>query len=61
MVDKDDTAAEKKSVLLLAGDTNIIKGSNNEGNTNDTFFKVSTMMYSANSTVNNRYLIAHYL
>ena len=53
VVDEDDPAAENRNVLLLAGDTNVIKGSNNEGTSDDTFFKVSNITYSASYTVNN--------
>ena len=40
MVSDDDGTLEKNNVLVLAGDTNVIKSSTNEDHTSNTFFKV---------------------
>jgi hypothetical protein len=38
---KDPIKAKHENVLVLAGDTNVIKGSTNEDHSSQVFFKVS--------------------
>ena len=42
----DGDTPEKKNVLVLAGNTNVIQGSTNKDDAYDTFFKVSSVSVS---------------